>query len=75
MAVAFKVSAESDAWIKNFSMLLTSADILSIMKGHQAELHKMKEIVGQQRLNDPQKLVAGENGMYMNGKNGVGEHY
>ncbi|CAD6498768.1 BgTH12-04428 [Blumeria graminis f. sp. triticale] len=46
MAVAFKVSAGSDMWLRNFSMLISSADIISIAKGHQVDLLKLKEMMG-----------------------------
>lgn len=46
MTVSFKVNAAEDTWIQNFSMLMTSADIVSVQKGHQAELKAMKEAMG-----------------------------
>ncbi|KAB8211531.1 HpcH/HpaI aldolase/citrate lyase family protein [Aspergillus parasiticus] len=46
MTVSFKVNAAKDTWIRAFSMLLTSADIVSVQKGHQAELKAMQEALG-----------------------------
>ena len=47
MTVAFKVSAKSDRWISKFSLLLTSADIISVVNGHRQELAKVKELLGE----------------------------
>lgn len=46
MTVSFKVNAEKDTWIRSFSMLLTSADIVSVQKGHQAGLQAMRQAMG-----------------------------
>ena len=46
MTVSFKVNAAEDTWIQSFSMLMTSADIVSVQKGHQAELSAMKTAMG-----------------------------
>ncbi|THC89026.1 hypothetical protein EYZ11_011532 [Aspergillus tanneri] len=46
MTVSFKVNAEKDTWIRSFGMLMTSADIVSVQKGHQAELKIMKQAIG-----------------------------
>jgi 4-hydroxy-2-oxoheptanedioate aldolase len=45
MTVAFKVSAKSDTWLKHFSLLMTSADILSVTNGHRTELANAKKLL------------------------------
>jgi 2-keto-3-deoxy-L-rhamnonate aldolase RhmA len=45
MTVAFKVSAKSDSWIKKFTMLMTSADIISVANGHRQDLTTMKQLL------------------------------
>jgi 4-hydroxy-2-oxoheptanedioate aldolase len=43
MTVAFKVSAKSDTWLKHFSLLMTSAEILSVTNGHRTEVANTKK--------------------------------
>ncbi|POS85810.1 hypothetical protein EPUL_001061, partial [Erysiphe pulchra] len=50
MAVAFKVSPESMSWIHNFSLLITSADIYSVVKAHGDELYTLKEAMQREKL-------------------------
>ncbi|RKF61697.1 4-hydroxy-2-oxovalerate aldolase [Erysiphe neolycopersici] len=50
MAVAFKVSPESMSWLHNFSLLLTSADIYSVVKAHGEELNTLKEAMQGEKL-------------------------
>ncbi|KAA8894296.1 HpcH/HpaI aldolase/citrate lyase family protein [Sphaerosporella brunnea] len=45
MTVAFKVSANSNAWVSKFSLLLTSADIISVVNGHRQDLANMKTLL------------------------------
>lgn len=40
MCVAFKTSGND--WLRNFSLLLTSADIVSTVRGHKDDLARMK---------------------------------
>lgn len=45
MTVAFKVSARTDSWISKFGLLLTSADIISVVNGHRQELASTKQLL------------------------------
>jgi hypothetical protein len=74
MTVAFKVSAKSDNWLKHFSLLLTSADILSVVNGHRADLANMKKLLQTYEDEDSPLPV---NGAALNGKasNKVGDSY
>ncbi|KAI1001007.1 hypothetical protein K3495_g7191 [Podosphaera aphanis] len=56
MVVAFKVSIEKDSWIRDFNMLLTSADILSIVQGHRHDLSRLKEIMTSHRISQVEGL-------------------
>jgi 2-keto-3-deoxy-L-rhamnonate aldolase RhmA len=40
--VAFKLSAASSAWLKDFQLLLTTADFLCVVKGHREDLARIK---------------------------------
>jgi 4-hydroxy-2-oxoheptanedioate aldolase len=45
MTVAFKVASQSDMWIKDFAMLLTSAGIITLTNGFRADLKKMEDLL------------------------------
>ncbi|RKF63154.1 4-hydroxy-2-oxovalerate aldolase [Golovinomyces cichoracearum] len=47
MAVAFKVSEGSMSWMRNFALLLSSADIYSVVKGHQSDIARLKQALEQ----------------------------
>ncbi|PSN70279.1 macrophomate synthase [Corynespora cassiicola Philippines] len=45
MVVSFKVSAEQDSWLQNFNLLLSTADFVDVVKGHQNSLVTIKNIL------------------------------
>ncbi|KAF2128276.1 HpcH/HpaI aldolase/citrate lyase family protein [Dothidotthia symphoricarpi CBS 119687] len=45
MTVIFKVSAEEDTWVKDFNLLLTTADFINVVRGHQNDLVQAKTMV------------------------------
>ena len=57
MTVAFKVSAHSEKWISKFSLLLTSADIITVTNGHRQDLANMKNLL--QENEDKHKEING----------------
>jgi hypothetical protein len=46
MIPAFRLKPDDVNWLQNFKMVVTSVDILSVMKTHRADLAKMKEALG-----------------------------
>jgi hypothetical protein len=46
MIPAFRLKPDDVNWLKNFKMVVTSVDILSVMKTHRNDLAKMKEALG-----------------------------
>ncbi|ROT37637.1 HpcH/HpaI aldolase/citrate lyase family protein [Sodiomyces alkalinus F11] len=45
MTVAFKTNANDAGWLRNFSLVLTSADIVSVVKGHKEDLARTRELL------------------------------
>lgn len=50
MAVAFRVSPESVSWMHSFSLLITSADIYSVVKAHKNELFTLKAAMQKEQI-------------------------
>jgi hypothetical protein len=46
MIPAFRLNPDDVSWLKNFKMVVTSVDILSVMKTHRNDLANMKEALG-----------------------------
>jgi hypothetical protein len=46
MIPAFRLKPEDVNWLKNFKMVVTSVDILSVMKSHRSDLTLMKKTLG-----------------------------
>ena len=44
MAPVFRMNSDTLKWVRDFKMLVTSVDILSLVKGHGEDLVKMKEV-------------------------------
>lgn len=53
MTVAFKSNAEEAQWLGRFTLLVTSADIVSVVKGHREDLARIKAM-----LAEPQEQCA-----------------
>lgn len=45
MTVGFKTNAKDAGWLRNFSLILTSADIFSVVKGHREDLARTRELL------------------------------
>ncbi|KAL2758486.1 hypothetical protein ACRALDRAFT_1080299 [Sodiomyces alcalophilus JCM 7366] len=45
MTVAFKTNANDAGWLRNFSLVLTSADIISVVKGHKEDLARTRDLL------------------------------
>lgn len=50
MTVACKIASQSNAWIKDFALLLTSADIFTLTDGFRADLRKMEELLRREEV-------------------------
>ncbi|KAF8542581.1 HpcH/HpaI aldolase/citrate lyase family protein [Trichophaea hybrida] len=59
MTVAFKVSAKSDAWIREFRLLMTSADIISVVNGHRQDLANTKRLLREYEKSSKEGQVNG----------------
>jgi 4-hydroxy-2-oxoheptanedioate aldolase len=46
MIPAFRLKAEDTGLLKNFKMVLTSVDVLSVLKTHRSDLAQMKQALG-----------------------------
>ncbi|KAM0394575.1 hypothetical protein ACHAPZ_009855 [Fusarium culmorum] len=46
MIPAFRLKPDDVNWLKNFKMVVTSVDILSVMKTHRSDLAEMKQALG-----------------------------
>ncbi|KAF7591673.1 hypothetical protein BBP40_001251 [Aspergillus hancockii] len=55
--VAFKLSAGSSAWLKNFQLLLTTADFLCVVKGHREDLARTKHALAEMTSAHPDGLL------------------
>ena len=60
MTVLFKANIEKGAWVRSFSVLLTSVDIVSVQRGHRADLQAMQHAIG--------RPIHGHASAYTNGK-------
>ena len=61
MIPAFRMNPEDVGWLQKFRMIMTSVDILTVLKSHRQDLTQMKEAMGVS-----QKAPNGHNG-YRNG--------
>lgn len=50
MTVAFKVASQSNAWIKDFALLFTSADFFTLTDGFRADLKKMGDLLREEEV-------------------------
>ncbi|RGP69257.1 macrophomate synthase [Fusarium longipes] len=46
MMPAFRLKPEDADWLKSFKMVLTSVDVLAVIKSHRSDLAKMKDVLG-----------------------------
>lgn len=74
MTVIFKISAEEDTWVKHFNLLLTTADFINIVRGHQSDLDWAKNLTAHMlEAQKPGIAVKGNMNGHSNGYESVNE--